>query len=236
MGDEASSYFTEHLGFEVRLLYIGGNGQRAIPGATNMFRRYGAISAAAMDIFQPQRLRFADAAPLLVTTTASEEDARRRLPMAHRNEDVIIRFRPNIHIEVGQSGEAYDEDYWTLLSIRSKGDQGQEVSVQCLFRTVRCLSLNADLQNGTMIAAPRQLYGLLARDRRVNDKFPSEFVLLMPQCTLIRLTILSDKPVFGQYACAGPSGAVLRIGDEVEVVQRSRTPNPPLDVNAASPR
>lgn len=29
-----------------------------------------------------------------------------------------------------------------------------------------------------------------------------------------------DKPVFGQYACAGPSGAVLRVGDEVEVTER----------------
>ena len=36
-----------------------------------------------------------------------------------------------------------------------------------------------------------------------------------------------DKPVFGQYACAGPSGAVLRVGDEVEVTERISRNNTP---------
>ena len=34
------------------------------------------------------------------------------------------------------------------------------------------------------------------------------------------LTSKTDKPVFGQYACAGPSGAVLHVGDEVQVTDR----------------
>ena len=39
----------------------------------------------------------------------------------------------------------------------------------------------------------------------------------------------ADKPVFGQYACAGPNGAVLRVGDDVKVIQRvSKSPTPLL--------
>ncbi|QIW98445.1 hypothetical protein AMS68_003963 [Peltaster fructicola] len=216
MGDEPSAFFTRHIGFPIRLLYIGGNGQREIPGAAYMPKHYRALSVAVNDKLQPQRLRFADAAPLLITSTASEEDARHRLPKSYQGEDVIIRFRPNIHVDVDSEAQAYDEDSWSMLAIRSQNDRAQEVSVRCLFRTVRCLSLNADLQKGSMVATPRQLYGLLARDRRVNDKFP-------------------NKPVFGQYACAGPSGAVLRVGDEVEVTERSSTPNTPMSATPVSP-
>jgi uncharacterized protein YcbX len=175
MGELVSQYFSYHLKFPVRLLYIGGSGQREIPGSVYMPKHYSALSVSVNDKFQPQRLRFADAAPLLLTTTASEEDARRRLPPAARAEDVIIRFRPNVHVDTGEEQEPYGEDGWSMLAIRSQSDREQEVSVRCLFRTVRCLSLNADLTKGGMIATNRQLYGLLAKDRRVNEKFPSEY-------------------------------------------------------------
>ena len=192
-----------------------------------MPKHYSALSVSVNDSFQPQRLRFADAAPLLLTTTASEEDARRRLPPLARGEDVIIRFRPNVHVDTNEEQEPYGEDGWSMLSIRSQADREQEVSVRCLFRTVRCLSLNADLTKGGMIATNRQLYGLLAKDRRVNEKFPSECPCLATSQSSLKLTIRLDKPVFGQYACAGPSGAVLRVGDEVEVTERISRNNTP---------
>lgn len=174
MGEVVAQYFSHHLNFPVRLLYIGGSGQREIPGSVYMPKHYTALSVSVNDKFQPQRLRFADAAPLLLTTTASEEDARRRLPPIARTEDIIIRFRPNVHVDTGDEQEPYGEDGWSMLSIRSQADREQEVSVRCLFRTVRCLSLNADLSKGGMIATNRQLYGLLAKDRRVNENFPSQ--------------------------------------------------------------
>ncbi|WPH00802.1 Hypothetical protein R9X50_00363200 [Acrodontium crateriforme] len=208
MGDEAANYFTHHLGIDARLLYIGGDGRREIPGSVYIPKHYQAISIAVNDRLQPQRIRFADAAPLLITSTASEEDARLRLPPAARGEDIIVRFRPNVHVDVGNEQKPYDEDEWGALSIQSKLDSAQEVSVRCLFRTTRCLSLNADLDSGNMITANRQLYGLLSKDRRTNQNHP-------------------HRPVFGQYACAGPSGAILRVGDEVKVTEhmdRSVTP------------
>ena len=172
MGEDIARYFTYHLGSSTRLLYIGGSGQREIPGAAYLPKHYHALSIAVNDKLQPQRIRFADAAPLLITSTASEEDARRRLPPAAQGEDVIVRFRPNVHVDVGSDVEPYDEDGWGMLTIRSRVDRAQEVSVRCLARTVRCLSLNVDLAKGGMIATNRQLYGLLAKDRRTNDKFP----------------------------------------------------------------
>nr|POE56693.1 mitochondrial amidoxime reducing component 2 [Quercus suber] len=214
MGDNAAHYFTHHLGFPTRLLYIGGNGQRDIPGSVYIPRHYRALSIAVNSNLQPQKLRFADAAPLLITTTASEEDARRRLPPSARGEDVIVRFRPNIHVDVGHEYPPYDEDGWGMLAIRSQTDQNQEVTVRCLYRTVRCLSLNVDLSKGGMITTNRQLYGLLARDRRTNENHP-------------------HKPVFGQYACAGPSGALLRVGDEVAITER--VSNPPTPMTPESP-
>lgn len=251
MGTEASEYFSHHLGKPVRLLYIGGNGQREIPGAVFMPKhKYRALSIAVNDKLQPQRVRFADAAPLLITSSASEEDARQRLPPSARGEDLIVRFRPNIHVDVGGEVEPYDEDRWDLLTIRSKMDSAQEVSVRCLFRTVRCLSLNADLAKGSMITTNRQLYGLLAKDRRVNELFPREIIFILISLFLLfalpranerasKLTnvhsfiLHADKPVFGQYACAGPSGAVLRVGDHVEVSGRVDHPISPM--SAGSP-
>ena len=67
----------------------------------------------------------------------------------------------------------------------------------------------------------------------------------MPRSAIIisvKLTPIIDKPVFGQYACAGPSGAVLHVGDEVEVVDRvSRSVTPmmsptPIAQNGGIPR
>ncbi len=136
MGEEASRYFSYHLNQTVRLLYIGGNGQREIPGAAFIPKNYQAVSISVNDRLQPQRVRFADAAPLLITSTASEEDARRRLPAAARSEDLIVRFRPNIHVDVGQEQAPYDEDTWNMLSIRPKLDPEQEIMVRCLFKTV----------------------------------------------------------------------------------------------------
>ncbi|KIX10451.1 uncharacterized protein Z518_01534 [Rhinocladiella mackenziei CBS 650.93] len=201
LGDEPAAFFSRHLQQDVRLLTIGGTGRREIPGAAYIPSQRSALSLAVREGLQPQRIRFADAAPLLITSTASEENARSRLPKDYQDEDIILRFRPNIHVDVKGQLPPYDEDNWSSLLVRSQSDEAQEVTIKCIFRTVRCLSLNADPETGEMIRRDRQLYGLLASDRRVNDKFP-------------------HKPVFGQYAFAGPSGAILRTGDQVYVTER----------------
>ena len=202
VGDEAGSFFSERLSADVRLLFIGGTGRREIPGAAYVGKRTDALTLALEEGLRPQRIRFADAAPLLVTSTASEHDARMRLPPGARDEDVIQRLRPNIHIDVKHSLPAYDEDRWSTLTVATGPDATHAVTIKCIFNCVRCLSLNADPDTGNMIERERQLYGLLASDRRINSRFP-------------------HKPVFGQYAFAGPAGAILRIGDAVKITERS---------------
>ena len=172
MGQLSAGFFSKHLNRDVRLLYVGGNGRREVPGAAYSPDLRTTLSVAAAEHFQPQRIRFADAAPLLLTSTSSEKDALMRLPPENRNQDLIIRFRPNIHVDVGNFCPPYDEDNWKSLRIRSPVSPAQEISVKCLFKTVRCLSLNLDPMTGRMAPREQQLYGLLAKDRRVNQMFP----------------------------------------------------------------
>jgi uncharacterized protein len=204
MGDEYANFFATHLNADVRLLFIGGTGRREIPGAAYVGKRTDALTLAFEEGLRPQRIRFADAAPLLITSTASEENARMRLPPEHRSEDVIQRLRPNIHIDVRDTLPAYDEDNWSTLTVLTSHDTSPAVTIKCIFNCVRCLSLNADPDTGKMIERRRQLYGLLASDRRINKRFP-------------------HKPVFGQYAFAGPAGAIVRVGDKVQVSERTET-------------
>ena len=173
-GPEAASFFSCHLGRSVLLLFIGGSGCRDIPGAAYVPNQVNALSLALAEGLQLQRIRFADAAPLLVTSSASELNAKARLMPDSREEDIILRLRPNIHVDVQGLVPAWDEDNWSTLIVDTGRNSQQEVTIKCIFRTVRCLSLNADPESGAMAPRNRQLYGLLAKDRRVNTKFPRE--------------------------------------------------------------
>lgn len=171
MGEQSAAFFTQHLGFDVRLVFIGGNGRREIPGlrfARNWFEAQGLDAS-----YSSQQIKFADASPLLVTSTASEKATLERLPLAGRDEDILLRLRPNIHINVFDQLPAFDEDHWRTLKIRSHLNAGSEATIKCVYPCVRCLSINADTNNGNMSPRNRQLYGLLALDRRVNETFPS---------------------------------------------------------------
>lgn len=200
MGPEIASFFSRHLEQPARLIYIGTNGCRAIPAPSLIPQRSSRFPWLFKDEAHEQQIRFADAAPLLITTTASEEDARARLPEGHHKEDIILRFRPNVHIDVSdQPGfQPYEEDTWKKVNISSKAD-AKEVDLDIVFRTVRCQSLNVDFETGGLVPNERQLYKLLAKDRRVNPAFPM-------------------KPCFGVYAFAAPSGTVLSVGDKIEVI------------------
>lgn len=180
MGDSAADFLTDHMGTPARLIYIAGSGRRDIPGAAYEPNRRDSMSLAFDGApMQPQRIRFADAAPLLISSSASEEDTRQRLPPQHRNEDIIIRFRSNIHFKSDPDTPPFDEDSWKLLRILPNTQRAQAITVKCIFKCVRCLSLNVDFEKGGMVPTRRQVYGLLARDRRVNEAFPRKVALLV---------------------------------------------------------
>lgn len=175
MGDEPAAFFGAHLGQDVRMLFIGGDGRRDVPGAAYLSSRAKTLPASLSQLdgnAQAQKIRFADAAPFLVTSSASENEARSRLPPEVQAEDVIVRFRPNIHIVVDENTPPFDEDDWQELAVYPEAGGAPKATVYCIFRTARCLSLNADLRTGAPASRNQQLYGLLARDRRVNSVFP----------------------------------------------------------------
>ena len=233
-GGETAAFFSKHLGFSVRLLYISGD--RSIPGAGALTQPHlpsRAKEAGASGKSAIQRIRFADASPFLVTSTSSEENARSRLPASVQSQDVIVRLRPNIHIDVGPSVKAWDEDTWKTLVVSAPDSGAHKATIRCVFKTPRCLSLNVDLRTGKMAPRDQQLYGLLARDRRVNSASPRTNHHSSPtsfeKSSYEADYSSSGKPVFGQYATAGPIGAILRVGDIVRVVKRS----PPDGYDAA---
>lgn len=177
-GSDAAAFFSKHLSTEVRLVFIGNEGRRDIPGSPydldwlKVASRYTTESDGSR---RSQKIKFADASPLLVTSTASEIETRSRLPVEKRHEDVILQFRPNLHVNTSNSLPAWDEDHWHILTIcRSETDE--RCTIRCFYPCVRCLSINADPLTGEMLPRDQQFYGLLARDRRVNKTFPRRYI------------------------------------------------------------
>ncbi|KAK3192502.1 hypothetical protein K4F52_001301 [Lecanicillium sp. MT-2017a] len=209
MGDGPANFFSKHLDISVRLVFISGNGSREIPGIAYIPKQLTSLTVNTGEDAQPQRIRFADAAPFLVTSTASEKEMIARLPPKYRDEDVMLQLRPNIHIDVGPQTKAFEEDDWRELVVDG-ADGGYKATLRCVFMTPRCLSLNVDIKTGTTSPREKQLYGLLAKDRRVNKVFP-------------------QKPVFGQYAFAAPIGAIIRVGDTVNVTDKAAQVSEPQD-------
>lgn len=213
VGEDVASFFSRHLEQPARLVYIGDNGSRAIVAPALIPRkpklkvnRSWLTSLLGQseeeDELHSQQIRYNDAAPLLITTTTSEDDARRRLPKESQDEDIIVRFRTNVHIDTLDIAQfkPYDEDAWKKVMIFSSVNS-QQVEIDVVFRTVRCQSLNVDFETGGLVKPERQLYKLLAKDRRINPAFPM-------------------KPCFGVYAFAAPSDIVLSVGDRVQIMER----------------
>jgi uncharacterized protein YcbX len=246
LGDDIAAWFSKHLEQKARLLYIGGGGtgigMRDIvapqliprkPKPRTGFLSWLTGAEGDQDELHTQKIQFADAAPLLVTTVSSEEDAKSRIPAAadaeedgDDNDEVIIRFRSNIHIEntvptrpttdhhqLSSDDETqsqlraapYAEEQWKTLDIitasaNAAGEELEELPLRLdlVFNTVRCQSLNVDFRTGGLVPPERQLFRLLAKDRRVNPMFPY-------------------KPCFGRYAFAEPFGRTIRVGDRVEI-------------------
>lgn len=203
MGGEIAAFFSKHLDQPARLLFIGHGRSRAVPGGEHLIpRKPSRFPGLFKGEQHGQRIRFNDAAPLLLTTKASEEDTRARVPKDYQSEDILIRFRTNIHVDTSEADgfEPYGEDTWKKLIIKSSGGK-QDVDLDIVFRTVRCMSLNMDFETGGLLPPERQLYKLLTKDRRVNPLFPT-------------------KPCFGVYAFAAPNGVELRVGDDVKIVEK----------------
>lgn len=236
MGDDIATWFSRHLQQPARLLYIGGDGYREGPAPALVPRRSNPrtgvmswIKGPEEEALHPQKIQFADAAPLLITTMSSEREAASRMSRARdgknaaddenedgKDEDIILRFRSNIQIDNTRSEASsldntsvhplsapYAEEHWRTLLINpttpSPPDSAEPIRLDLVFNTVRCASLNVDFHTGELLPPQRQLYKALATRDR---RVNAAFPL---------------RPCFGRYAFAEPFGALIRVGDEVHV-------------------
>ncbi len=204
MGDEPASYFSKHLNLpNIRLLYIGANNTRdPFPAVTPSVGSALSALGVTQKPKHPQKISYADMAPILITTTSSLQDVSSRLPCeeggGRPGKMDITKFRPNIHIQTPESTEPYEEEFWNSVRIG-----GNHIDMKCTYNTARCISLNVDYRTGTYHKEPeKQVYKLLLKDRRINPLY-------------------SFKPCFGKYAFCEQMGAVVRVGDRVEVTGRN---------------
>jgi uncharacterized protein YcbX len=189
MGDAPAAYFRAHLNVPtVRVLYIG---QPRDP--------HPMLTPPA----HPQKIRFMDVAPMLLSTSASLDDVSRRLPphskfIANGGGGFdITKFRSNIHVSVPEGTPAYDEEFWAEIAV---GDEA--LRFECTFNTARCLSINVDYDTGKQAPPEEQVYKTMVKDRRINPVF-------------------KFKPCFGRYCCCSVVGATIRVGDKVTVEKRN---------------
>jgi len=117
-GDEVAEWLSQVLAVPCRLVRIGDRFQRPVPKE----------AAQAGDL-----VSFADAAPILVTTTASLDELNRRI-IAKGGESVPMnRFRPNLVIEGPL--EPFAEENWPVLQIGPQRLRSAGPSVRCIMTT-----------------------------------------------------------------------------------------------------
>lgn len=220
MPDKVNTWFSDCLGYDVMLLYIGPN-RRPVLGnlSPNASQNSGAASRSwvssitasvpslkASKNVEEVGLSFADVAPYLVITEESLCDVDSRLQDSTKMD--VTKFRPNIVLAGG--GEAYEEDFWGSITINAKeSKENSKVTKIVLTQNCgRCVSINVDYSTGKSGTGEENVLKKLMKDRRVDkgNKY---------------------SPIFGRYGFleAAGDGQTIAVGDEVTVteVNKERT-------------
>ncbi|OBR04448.1 MOSC domain-containing protein [Colletotrichum higginsianum IMI 349063] len=207
MGDGPASWFSDRLGFETRLVYIG-DGSRAVLGSLAPNSRGGLKKAKWTSrlralvpslAFREERLVFNDLGHYLVVTEASNSQVSSRLEGGAEMD--VRKFRPNIVVK-GASAP-FAEDFWGELTF--EGGVRMPLTSNCY----RCQSITVDYDTGKAAADDRgSVWKKLNKDRRVDKG-------------------AKYSPVFGRYGfCFGSAvGKTLTVGERarVTVVNPART-------------
>jgi uncharacterized protein YcbX len=204
MGDEIATWFSNYLGFEAHLVYIGTHSRVVLgSGAPNSamaqakrspytapFRGFLPSSL----ISQPETITFQDIGQYLVVTRESNDEVSSRLPRGVEMD--ITKFRPNIIVS-GSPGP-YDEDFWAQVIF--PGDIRMEFGNTCW----RCQAITVDYKTGKKAEGEEgMVWKMLAADRRVDKGW-------------------KYGPVFGKYSYTAKKdyGKEIRAGDEIVVTKR----------------
>lgn len=220
MPERVNAWFSECLGYDVMLLYIGSN-RRPVLGnlSPNASQNNGAASrswlssiTASIPSFIASKdmgeegISFADVAAYLVITEESLRDVDTRLRDGTKMD--VTKFRPNIVL--AGAGEAYEEDFWGSITINAKETKENKEATEIVLtqNCGRCVSINVDYSTGKSGTGEANVLKKLMKDRRVDkgNKY---------------------SPIFGRYGflkTAG-DGQAIAVGDEVTVtkVNKERT-------------
>ena len=212
MPERVNYWFSECLGYDVMLVYIGSN-RRPVLGnlSPNAAHNSGAGSTSWLSTFtasvpsliaskglEKEGLSFADCAAYLVVTEESLRDVDSRLQSGTRMD--VTKFRPNIVLS--GAGEAYGEDYWGGITItpNETNQKSKVVEIALTANCGRCVSINIDYSTGKAGTGEANVLKKLMKDRRVDkgNKY---------------------SPIFGRYGFVKGSGTeqVIAVGDEVAV-------------------
>lgn len=230
MPDQYSQWFSDRLGYEVHLAYLGVDNYRPVLGnlAPNASTRNPAWKAAQAARAQAQAQtswlqKLANGLPGMSTVTADPAETVEpgyeigfadcspyMIVNARSFEDVAARFPSEDPLEIEKfrpnivvagAEEAFEEDFWGELCIHGRDDVRLQLTSNC----VRCTSLNVDWATGKFgTSAKGNVLKTLAKDRRVDRGH-------------------KYSPVFGRYGFlvrgADKEGLRVGVGDEVEVTK-----------------
>lgn len=222
MPERVNAWFSECLGFNVMLAYIGQNRRPVLgnlsPNASQNSsaanRSWLSTISASIPSFmtgndrEEEGISFADVAAYLVITEESLRDVDARLRDGTQMD--VTKFRPNIVL--AGAGEAYEEDFWGSITISAKktkeNSEATEIVLVLTQNCGRCVSINVDYSTGKSGTGEANVLKKLMKDRRVDkgNKY---------------------SPIFGRYGflkTAG-DGQAIAVGDEVTVtkVNKERT-------------
>ncbi|KAH7466385.1 hypothetical protein H9L39_15177 [Fusarium oxysporum f. sp. albedinis] len=201
MGDELSQWFSDRLGDEVRLVYIG-NESRAVLGSLAPHSSDALKKASFTERIKnilpplshpPERLAFNDLAHYLVVTEESNNEVSSRLDEGCSMD--ITKFRPNIVVR--GASKAFAEDFWGELTFA--GGIRMPLTANCY----RCQSITVDYNTGKTATDDRgTVWKKLNKDRRVDKG-------------------AKWSPVFGRYGfCYGEATSKsLTVGQRVGVTR-----------------
>ncbi|KAM0547273.1 hypothetical protein ACHAPJ_010408 [Fusarium lateritium] len=203
MGDELSQWFSDRLGHDVRLAYIG-NGSRAVLGSlaphSSKALEKATLSQRIRNMvpplaYPPERLVFNDIAHYLVVTEESNNQVSSRLDEGHAMD--ITKFRPNIVVR--GASDPFVEDFWGELTFPDG------VRMALTANCYRCQSITVDYETGKTATDDRgMVWKKLNKDRRVDKG-------------------AKYSPVFGRYGyCFGDDASkTLAIGQRVAVTKKN---------------
>lgn len=221
MYETVNQWFTDCLGQEVMLVYLGSNrrpvlgnlspnaGSTAKSGAQSWLTT---LTSSIPNIVQTKSinedgLTYADLAAYLVVTEESLQDVSSRLP---DNEDMdVTKFRPNIVLS--GASQAWEEDFWGAITIRdpSMRESGGKAKSELILTNncARCVSINIDYNTGQPgLGESGNILKKLMKDRRVDQG--SKY-----------------SPIFGRYGfLKGDDAAnahVIAVGDAVTLSRRN---------------